>query len=121
MNDVWMARICSREDLPADGRSAVFRVDGRRIAIFGIQGKHYAIDDTCSHAESSLGEEGEIQGTTVRCALHFACFDLETGKVLRGPTRVNIRTYALDVGESVVATEQPLLKRARTVGGDHNG
>ncbi len=50
------------------------------IAVFCDAGNFYALDDTCTHEESSLSE-GWIEDGAVECAAHQSRFDLATGAV----------------------------------------
>lgn len=87
-------------DLPPGTGKAV-EVGGRRIAIFNVSGRLYAVDDACSHDQASLAE-GEVQGTTVTCPWHGAEFDLTCGKALSPPAVENLKTYPVFVnGDSI--------------------
>ncbi len=109
----WTAVIGPVAALPGDG-AAVFEVDGRRIAVFAVDGAHHAIDDYCTHGQSSLAEEGELHGAIIHCGLHRAQFDVTTGQIQRGPTRVSLRSYALTTENGQVrATERPLVAKRR--------
>jgi nitrite reductase/ring-hydroxylating ferredoxin subunit len=103
----WAAKLCRAGDLPVEGLAAAFEASGRRIGVFCVDGIHYAVDDYCSHAGSSLSEDGKlICGHVVECALHRARFDLKTGAVLCGPTRKALRSYALRIeGGEVIAIQ----------------
>ena len=48
------------------------------IAVFNMDGRFYACDDTCPHAGGSLSE-GFVEGTAVRCPWHGWAFDLASG------------------------------------------
>ena len=114
----WSGVMCAAADLPSEG-SAVFEVDDRRIAVFAVDGVHYAIDDYCTHGQSSLSEDGEVKGLVVTCGLHRAQFDVTNGQVQRGPTRISLRSYSIVVEDgSVRATERPIVeKKRREMGG----
>jgi 3-phenylpropionate/trans-cinnamate dioxygenase ferredoxin subunit len=102
----WCARLCPLAELPGVGKTIAREVAGRRIAVFNVAGTLYALDDLCTHAHSSLSEEGTLCGLIVECALHRAQFNLETGRPVRGPTRKPLRTYELRIdGEEVTAVE----------------
>ena len=47
------------------GELALFEVAGRRIAVANADGRFFAIDDTCTHEQCSLAEEGTLEGTVV--------------------------------------------------------
>jgi nitrite reductase/ring-hydroxylating ferredoxin subunit len=51
------------------------------IAVFLVDGKAYAIADTCPHAEASLSG-GTVQRGCVVCPGHALMFDLATGECL---------------------------------------
>ena len=74
----------------------VYVYDGNPIAVFRLEDGFYAIDDTCSHAESSLSE-GEIDEDIIECPLHGAQFDIRTGRNLSLPAVVPVRSYPVKV------------------------
>jgi 3-phenylpropionate/trans-cinnamate dioxygenase ferredoxin component len=78
------------------GRSKLVEIEGLRIALFNVDGRYYAIDDTCPHAGGSLCE-GDLDGPTVECPLHSARFDLATGQVLRPPADTGVTAYQVRV------------------------
>jgi len=51
------------------------------IAVFNDGGSYFALDDTCTHEETSLAE-GWVEDGTVECPLHSAKFCLRDGSVL---------------------------------------
>eukprot|EP00929_Paragymnodinium_shiwhaense_P034003 TRINITY_DN18555_c0_g1_i1.p1 TRINITY_DN18555_c0_g1~~TRINITY_DN18555_c0_g1_i1.p1 ORF type:complete len:637 (+),score=167.18 TRINITY_DN18555_c0_g1_i1:88-1998(+) len=73
-------------------------------------GKIYATSPACSHygapLKKGVSASGGKGGTpTVSCPLHDATFDLETGKVVRGPGIDGIATYAVTIsGDDVWAS-----------------
>ena len=79
------------------GELGVFEVGGHRIAVANAHGRFFAIDDSCTHEQCSLGEEGTLQGTTVTCGCHGAQFDVTTGAVLAPPAPAPLKVYPLRV------------------------
>ena len=79
-----------------EGEGRCIEVRGRRIALFLVDGRPYAIDDTCPHEAGSLSD-GKVEGTEVECPWHGACFDLATGKCLALPAQEDVRSYNLRV------------------------
>jgi nitrite reductase/ring-hydroxylating ferredoxin subunit len=87
------------------GELAVFEVDGLRIAIANANGRFFAIDDTCTHEQCLLTEEGTLEGTVVTCGCHGAQFDVTTGQVLAPPALEPLNAYPLRVDQGVVVIE----------------
>ena len=46
---------------------------------------------------AAISQKGLARGTTVRCPLHHACFDLRTGAVLRAPALDPVDRWAVEV------------------------
>lgn len=83
-------------DLPSGSMKTVM-LAGKKIAVSHVDGEFFAIDDTCSHAQCSLGDEGFLDGNVVTCGCHGATFDVTSGKVLSLPATVDITTYQTKV------------------------
>ena len=84
--------------------SKVFNIDDKEIALFNCEGKFYAIDDLCSHAEASLSE-GEVYDCKVECPLHGAEFDLKTGEAKTLPATQPVVSYKTDVDDEYLYLE----------------
>ena len=82
----------------------VFNIDDKEIALFNCEGKFYAIDDLCSHAEASLSE-GEVYDCKVECPLHGAEFDLNTGEAVTLPATKPVKTYPVYVEDGYLYIE----------------
>ena len=87
------------------GELAVFDVEGVRIAVANASGRFFAIDDTCTHEQCSLAEQGTLDGTVVTCGCHGAQFDVTTGQVLAPPALEPVKAYPLRVGQGHVVVE----------------
>ena len=85
-------RACAIEEL-SDGEMR--RVEGgpEPIALYRIDGAYYATADTCSHGQSSLSEEGELDGFAIECGWHFGRFDVRTGQAIALPCNKQIRVF----------------------------
>ena len=68
-------------------------VRDRRVAVASVGGTYYAFDDTCTHEQCSLAEEGELAGTTITCTCHNSEFDVRTGKVLAPPALIALKVF----------------------------
>jgi nitrite reductase/ring-hydroxylating ferredoxin subunit len=80
----------------APGHGKQISVEGKALALFNLDGKFYAIDDTCTHAGASLAE-GPVAGTVVTCPWHGATFDIVTGAVLSEPAYEGVPAYKVKV------------------------
>jgi 3-phenylpropionate/trans-cinnamate dioxygenase ferredoxin subunit len=87
------------------GELAVFDVEGARIAIANANGRFFAIDDTCTHEQCSLAQEGTLDGTVVTCGCHGAQFDVTTGQVLAPPAFEPVKAYPLRVDRGNLVIE----------------
>ena len=88
----------------SDGRGTPVEIAGRRLAVFRVGARMFALDDRCAHRGFPL-HDGTIDEHTVRCRTHGACFDLTSGAVVRGPARRGVRSYAVAVVDGRVVVE----------------
>src|SRR5512140_1074196 len=79
-----------------------------------------AVGATCTHYSGPLAE-GLVDGDTVRCPWHHACFSLRTGEVLRAPALNPLPRWQVQrdgelvrVGEKVESEPYPREGRARS-------
>ena len=82
-------------EIPVTGMKKV-KLNGHSILVVRCDDGYYAVDDTCTHEESSLSE-GELLNCELECALHGARFDVKTGEVLALPAVVPLQTYRTTV------------------------
>lgn len=87
--------VAKTSDIPP-GKARCFQVQGRPIAVYNLAGEFFATDDTCTHAHAPLSE-GEISGDEIVCPLHFATFDIRTGRCTGGPAFEDVRSYPVRV------------------------
>jgi nitrite reductase (NADH) small subunit len=89
-----LLRAARKEDIPA-GTIREFQVNGTTVAIANVDGKLFAINNTCLHRGGPLGE-GELAGKVVTCPWHGWQYDVTTGKTLANPT-VGVECYPLEI------------------------
>jgi len=77
---------------PPDGKSVQVDADGKPVVVFNIRGSLFAIGAQCSHQGGPL-DEGALSEHRVECPWHGSVFDIETGKVLRGPAETPVAAY----------------------------
>ena len=92
----------ARTDELAPGQGKLVEVNQKRIALFNVGGRYFALDDRCPHRGAPLSE-GEIEGAAVVCPWHGASFDLATGNLARPPAAVGVVTYAVRVDAGAIA------------------
>ena len=61
-----------------EGKSQLANVNNKEIALFKIEGKIYAMENSCCHRGGPL-VDGYIEGTEVTCPWHAWTFDVRTG------------------------------------------
>jgi len=109
--------VCRAAEM-ADGDRQVIKVGRRKIGVFRVNGRFFALHGGCPHRGGALCE-GPLTGTTLptdtftyaygredevlRCAWHGWEFDVTTGASLVDP-EMNARTYpvAIEDGDVVV-------------------
>lgn len=97
-------KACSTSDIE-EGEG--FQLERKNpIALFNVDDEYYAIDDTCTHDDSSLAD-GYVEGDVVECAWHFAKFCIKTGEVLSLPATCPVATYAVKVEGDDVFVDLP--------------
>ena len=76
-------------------------VDRERVLLANVEGVFYALRDACGHRQEPLSK-GTLDGHVIECPLHFATFDVRTGKLLSGPVAEDVATYAVQVKDDTV-------------------
>ena len=92
--------VAKKQDL-GPGAWRTVDVNDVLIAIFNIDGKYYAIEDTCTHDGETLAG-GEIEGCEIICPRHGARFDITTGEVLSEPAYEDLETFPVRVEDGMV-------------------
>jgi nitrite reductase (NADH) small subunit len=98
-----LVRVASAEDIPP-GSAKLVEVEGKRLAVFNVDGRFYAIDDTCPHRGGPLSE-GELEGEVVTCPWHRSTFNVTTGAVLSAPARDGVSHYSVRDSGGEVSVE----------------
>ncbi|MEM0448513.1 MAG: Rieske (2Fe-2S) protein [Methanomassiliicoccales archaeon] len=90
-----------------EGDMRMIRAGGKEILVVKVDGKFFAIDGWCSHMRAPL-DRGQLVDHAIRCRVHGAVFDLQTGKVLMNAQAKDLRTYPilLENGDAFVIYEE---------------
>ena len=93
-----LIEVAKTTDIP-EGEARRFVVNRIEIAVANLgDGTFLAVDDICSHAESSLSEgEVDVDMETIECPRHGSTFDLRTGQPKSLPATVPIPTFPVKV------------------------
>ncbi len=94
---------------PGQGRRV--EAKGKQIALFNIDGKFFAVDNTCTHRGGPLAE-GAVSGHAVACPHHGATFDVRTGEVLGPPAQRAVACYGVRVTGTDIEVEVQRSPRA---------
>ena len=111
--------IGTAEEFP-EGSHRVLSVGRRRIGVFNVKGKLYALPNLCPHQTGPLCEVKKLTGTTaataaddwsikwvydrevIACPWHGIEYHVPTGRCLTFP-EISIRTYEVTVDDGVVS------------------
>src|SRR4051812_10547725 len=103
-------------DLTA-GTPLLGHADGEAIVVVRIGGDVHAIGASCTHYGGPLAE-GLVEGHTIRCPWHHACFDLRTGEAVGAPALADNACYEVTRAGALVQvrTKKSAPKRAAPAG-----
>jgi 3-phenylpropionate/trans-cinnamate dioxygenase ferredoxin component len=96
-------KVCKIGDIASGAKKAVL-ANGKKVALFNIDGKIYATADDCNHRGGPLSE-GTLQGTVVTCPWHGAKFDVTDGEPKGPPAKIKLETYPVRVQEEDVEVD----------------
>ena len=87
-------RVLDSAALP-EGGTAVVSVGGRDVALVRVEGRVYALDNTCPHRGGPLGE-GDLMGNEITCPWHLWGFDIASG-ACTGDASICVPVYEVRV------------------------
>ena len=87
-------------DFPAEAALSG-RVGDQPLLVSRFDGRLFAVSGVCTHYGAMLAS-GLVDGDTVRCPLHHACFSLKTGAALRAPALDPLQSWQVDVEQGMV-------------------
>ena len=95
----WVS-VAREGEIPSGG-FRVLNLDGTPVAVFNIDGKYYAIEDTCTHDGGDL-TSGWVEGDQIICPRHGARFCVRTGQALTGPAYEPTPVFPVRVENGVI-------------------
>ena len=87
--------IMSVENLPI-GKTKKISTEIGDILLANVEGKLYAVDDMCTHEDSSLSL-GCLKGELVSCTLHGSRFNVRTGEPMEEPATQALQRYPIRI------------------------
>ncbi len=94
MSAMWHA-VAATADVTEDQPLGV-KIADKEIGLYKVGGEVYAIEDVCPHAYALLSS-GCVDGDTVECPLHQACFHIPTGKCTHPPAERDLVVYPVRI------------------------
>lgn len=86
------------------GQLHSFECGDKKILLANLDGKIYATDLICTHAEADLST-GFLTPQGVQCPLHLSVFDLNTGEPLNPPAEKPLQTYNVKIQDNEIYVE----------------
>ena len=83
-----------------DGELTSCEVGDLEILLCRVEGKLYAIEDNCSHADTPLSE-GRLRGYQLTCPLHGTSFDVRTGEHSGPPAYEGVSCFKIQLEDGV--------------------
>lgn len=83
----------------------VVEIDGVSVLMAAVNGRWFAVEDRCSHADCAFSEDGEVDGMVLICNCHGSEFDIRTGEATRMPASGPIRRFSLRVESGQIEVE----------------
>jgi NADPH-dependent 2,4-dienoyl-CoA reductase/sulfur reductase-like enzyme/nitrite reductase/ring-hydroxylating ferredoxin subunit len=96
----------------ANGGMLAGHVHGEPALLIRQGRDFFAVGATCTHYGGPLAK-GLIEGETVRCPWHHACFSLRTGEALRAPALNPLPRWRVEVQDGVVFVREKLGRQPR--------
>ncbi len=82
------------------GECKVVEAKKKTIALYNVEGKYYATDNTCLHRNGPLGE-GELDGNIITCPWHGWQYNVMTGENTFDPN-MKVETFQVKIeGQNV--------------------
>lgn len=105
-----MTELCTLDEIADPGSKGPFVVDGVALFLVRKDGEVFAYVNSCPHVGAPLHMEEDdfldLDDGVIRCTVHGARFEIETGACLLGPCRnKKLSPYAVTVRNGKVIAE----------------
>ena len=98
----WV-KVCSTSDLKR-GDMLDFDYEEKKILLANLNGKVYATDRICTHADADLAT-GILNEEGITCPLHLSTFDLATGIPQNLPAETPLKIYNVKIEQNEIYVE----------------
>jgi NADPH-dependent 2,4-dienoyl-CoA reductase/sulfur reductase-like enzyme/nitrite reductase/ring-hydroxylating ferredoxin subunit len=95
-----------------DGGKLLGHVGKQEVLLVKMGAEIFAIDALCSHYHGPL-IDGLVEGSSVRCPWHHACFDLRSGEAVRAPALSTLSCWQVDQRDGQIFVESKLDKQTQ--------
>lgn len=102
MSDTFVEVADCKDIGPGQTRRVV--VNGVAVLLANVAGRIYAVDDLCTHEDSSLSL-GCLKGELVDCTLHGSRFSVITGQPVEEPATEALRTWPVRIRDDKVLVQ----------------
>jgi 3-phenylpropionate/trans-cinnamate dioxygenase ferredoxin component len=117
LSDTVKVEIGDLSKLP-DGEVETCKAGDYDVMVCRVQGVLYALEDLCSHAETTLSD-GLLNGYAIVCPLHGTSFDVRTGAHSGPPAWCGVPAFTVTEADGVASVEVPAKKGGG--GGGYDG
>ena len=98
----WL-KVCNSNEI-SDNQTFSFDHGEYKIMLVKKDGKIFALDRICTHAEADLST-GILSESGITCPLHLSVFNLENGSPQNLPAENPLKTYNLKIEENEIYLE----------------
>lgn len=93
-------------DLLEDGQMKRVELEGKPVVVARVGAEYFAFGGNCPHYGAPLNE-GVLNGHTLMCPWHHACFDLRTAARTEPPAFNDLARYPVSVSDGQVLVTLP--------------
>ena len=94
------------ETLLQEGQMQPFELEGKAVLLARVGGQYYATGGKCAHYGAPL-HEGVLNGHTLMCPWHHACYDVRSGKRMEPPALNDLAHYPVRIAAGKVLVTLP--------------